>query len=207
MENPGQVIAVVEDNEAVRDMLGLLLESKGYQVALYDSAKDFVGKMAYKDVACILSDISMPGMTGIEMQRHLKDEGFDIPILFLTGQGNIKMAVEAMREGAIDFLEKPIEQEVIFDRISKAIEIANQKSQNTDQFSEYKQRFLQLTNRERDVLRLIVDGFTNSEISDELNIAKSTVEIHRSRVMKKMGEKNLAGLIRQVVSMGMDFEE
>jgi len=122
-------IAVVEDNEAVRDMLGLLLESKGYDVVLFESAKSFLNQFSGLEIVCILSDIAMPGMTGIEMQRELNDMGADIPILFLTGQGNIKMAVEAIREGAVDFLEKPIEQDVIFDRIEKAIGISQQTNQ------------------------------------------------------------------------------
>ncbi len=195
-DNPTPTVYVIEDDEAVRDSLRLMLESLGQQVEVFARADEFLG--AYDDdmAGCIVLDIRMPGMNGMELQRKLNGMNSILPIIFVTGHGDVPMAVEAMQQGAVDFIQKPYREQELLDKIQQAI---TQDAENRDELKEVqviRERFDVLTPREKEVMAMMVDGKANKVIAIDLDISQRTVEIHRARVMEKMGAKSLAQLVR-----------
>jgi two-component system, LuxR family, response regulator FixJ len=199
MASTEATVFIVDDDEAVRDSLGLLLRSVGYRARCYGSARDFLKAFDPRDYGCLVLDIRMPGMTGLELQKHLAEIGCNIPIVFITGHGDIPMAVEAVRQGAVDFLQKPFQDQELVDRINDAMKQAAQQREGELERLEILDRIESLTAREKQVMGQVVLGKANKVIAGDLGVSQRTVEIHRARVMEKMQANSLAHLVRMVM--------
>lgn len=199
MASSEATVFIVDDDEAVRDSLGLLLRSVGFRARCYGSAKDFLKAFEPRDYGCLVLDIRMPGMTGLELQKHLAEIGCNIPIVFITGHGDIPMAVEAVRQGAIDFLQKPFADQELVDRINDAMKLAAEQREGELERLEILDRIESLTAREKQVMGQVVLGKANKVIAGDLGVSQRTVEIHRARVMEKMQANSLAHLVRMVM--------
>jgi len=191
-------VYVVDDDEAMRDSLTLLLSSVGYLSKAYPGAGEFLDDYDPGQHACLLADIRMPGMSGLEMQEELNQRGIEIPIIFITGHGDIPMAVEAMKGGAIDFLQKPFRDQDVLDRINDALQRDIERRDSMRENSVVRERLASLTPREQEVMKRVVAGQANKVIALDLGVSQRTVEIHRARVMRKMGARSLAELVRLV---------
>ncbi|MEC7816219.1 MAG: response regulator FixJ [Pseudomonadota bacterium] len=196
-----QTVYVVEDDEAVRDSLELLLKSDGKPVKTYESANAFLKDYSDKMAGCIVLDIRMPGMDGMELQKKLNDKHSILPIIFVTGHGDVPMAVDAMKEGAVDFIQKPYREEALLEKIEAALAQDLEQRKSLDEKQEIVRRVKSLTPREREIMDRMIAGQANKVIAIELEISQRTVEIHRSRVMHKMGTHSLAHLVRMVLSV------
>jgi len=197
-------VYIVDDDEAVRSSLRLLLKSVAVPVILFSSAQEFLEAYQPDAPGCVLLDVRMPGMSGLELQEQLNYRGAVIPVVFITGHGDVPMAVEAMRHGAFDFLQKPFRDQDLIDRVQKAFA---KDAANRQQFSELervRERFASLTGREREVLALVTSGKANKVIAADLGVSPRTVEIHRARVMEKMEVRSLAQLVRMTMELGRE---
>jgi two-component system, LuxR family, response regulator FixJ len=199
MASTEPTVFIIDDDEAVRDSLGLLLRSVGYRARCYAGARDFLKAFDPRDYGCLVLDIRMPGMTGLELQKHLAEIGCNIPIVFITGHGDIPMAVEAVRQGAVDFLQKPFEDQELVDRINEALKQAAEQREGELEKLQILDRIDSLTAREKQVMGQVVLGKANKVIAGDLGVSQRTVEIHRARVMEKMQAKSLAQLVRMVM--------
>ena len=193
-------IFIVDDDEAVRGSLEVLLESHGFRVETFDSANALLDSDAPAQVGCLIADIRLPGMDGLALQEELVRRDTRLQVIVVTGFGDVPLAVRAMKSGAIDFLEKPYDEKVLLAAVRRALDAAKAASQAADAAHEVETRFASLTERERQVLDLLAAGRPNKVIAYELDISPRTVEIHRARVMEKMGARNLAELVRMVVA-------
>lgn len=196
-------IYVVDDDEGVRDSLAALLEADGFRVAAYASAEAFLKRGPIDGHACLLADVRMPGMDGLELLGRLADQRSVMPVIMITGHGDVPMAVRAMKLGAVDFIEKPFDPEVILASVRDALRAAS-TGPSTGGNEEVQRRLQQLTLREHDVLEHLVIGRSNKEVALQLGISPRTVEIHRARLMEKMQADNLAQLVRMAISLGID---
>ncbi len=196
-----QTVYVVEDDEAVRDSLELLLKSDGKQVKPYPSATDFLGDYSEDMAGCIVLDIRMPGMDGMELQKKLNARHCLLPIIFVTGHGDVPLAVDAMKEGAVDFIQKPYREEALLEKIDAALEQDREQRKTLSERQEIVRKIRTLTPRETEIMERMIAGQANKVIAIELDISQRTVEIHRSRVMHKMGTHSLAHLVRMVLSV------
>ena len=196
-----QTVYVVEDDEAVRDSLELLLKSDGKPVRPYKSATAFLKDYSDKMAGCIVLDIRMPGMDGMELQKKLNEKHSILPIIFVTGHGDVPMAVDAMKEGAVDFIQKPYREEALLEKIEAALTQDLEQLKSLDEKQEIIRRIKSLTPREHEIMDRMIAGQANKVIAIELEISQRTVEIHRSRVMHKMGTQSLAHLVRMVLSV------
>lgn len=191
-----QTVYVVDDDEGIRDGLSLLLETTGQKVKLYSSAIEFLDNFNAHEHGCLILDIRMPRMTGLDLQKRLNAMGATIPIIFITGHGDIPMAVEAMRLGALDFIRKPFREQDLLDRINQALQIDAGRSQHEREQGVIIAKLEQLSERERQIFERVTKGDMNKVIAYELGISERTVEVHRSQVMKKLEVKTLAELVR-----------
>ncbi|MCS5563391.1 response regulator FixJ [Marinobacter sp.] len=196
-----QTVYVVEDDEAVRDSLELLLKSDGKPVKTYESATSFLKDYSDQMAGCIVLDIRMPGMDGMELQKKLNEKHSILPIIFVTGHGDVPMAVDAMKEGAVDFIQKPYREEALLEKIEAALAQDLEQRKSLDEKQEIIRRVKSLTPREHEIMDRMIAGQANKVIAIELEISQRTVEIHRSRVMHKMGTHSLAHLVRMVLSV------
>ena len=201
MTAPQQIIYVVDDDEAMLDSMTWLLEGEGYKVACFDSAAAFLGAWRSSLRGCIVLDVRMPEMSGLELHEKLEALGSRLPIIFVTGHGDVPMAVSALQRGACDFIEKPFHNEDLLARIERALELDSQIAARQQRDKAIVSRLDQLTQREREVMQLVVAGKLNKQIADELDISMKTVEAHRARVMEKMGVRTLAELVKIVMSV------
>ena len=190
-----QTVFIVDDDEAMRDALAQLLESAGLRVEVHAGGTAFLPAYDAGRSGCLLLDMAMPGMTGLEVQAALKARGLEIPIVFLTGHGDIPLAVRAVQAGAVDFLEKPIKGAVLIERVQRALKLDEEWRQTKRRAQDILQRHARLSEREKEVMTLAVFGLTSKEISRELGISPRTVEVHRTHVMHKMGAANVAELV------------
>jgi FixJ family two-component response regulator len=177
---------VVDDDDAVRTSLGILLDSAGYRAVPFASADDFLAQYDPARPGCLLLDMRMPGMTGMELIEELARRGGFVPVIFITGHGDVPMAVEAMKAGAFDFLQKPFGPRNLLERIERALAADTEARQVLSRTEELRQRYTTLTPREKEVMALIVAGHANKVIAMDLGLSERTVEIHRARVMEKM---------------------
>ncbi len=194
-------VFIVDDDDAVRSSLRLLLKSVGLQATAFPSARDYLAAWDPDQPGCLVLDVRMPGMSGLELQEELNRRGAIVPVIFITGHGDIPMAVEAMQHGAFDFLQKPFRDQDLIDRIQKATE---RDAANRLQLREkelIRARFESLTPREREVLTLVTSGKANKVMAGDLGVSQRTVEIHRARVMEKMHAASLAQLVRMVMDL------
>jgi RNA polymerase sigma factor (sigma-70 family) len=193
---PRQLVYIIDDDEAVRDSMGMLLESADLEYRCFASADDFIAEHDSSQRGCLVLDIRMPGMTGIELQQRLKSIGSSLPIVFITGHGDVAMAVEAMRQGALDFLRKPVDEEAFLERITYALDQESGDWHQKLDREQASQRIASLTEREREVFHLVAEGVANKAVAVNLGISERTVEVHRSQVMKKLEARTLAQLVR-----------
>lgn len=193
-------IFIVDDDEDVRASLGALLEAEGYAAEAFESAKAFLAGDAPSQAGCLIADIRMPDMDGLELQEELVRRDTGLPVIIVTGHGDVPLAVRAMKAGAVDFLEKPYDQDVLLASVRRALARAEQAHERAAHAHEIKARLDSLTERERQVLELLAIGRPNKLIAYELDISPRTVEIHRARVMEKMRAKSLADLVRMAVA-------
>ena len=191
-------VHVVDDDAAVRDSLRWLLESVGLSVNLYDSAQAFMAKSPDLMCGCVLLDVRLRDMSGLQLQRVLRDNGFWLPILFITGHGDVEMAVQAMKEGAADFFTKPLDEQRLLDSVQSALAQSRHQQEQRLQQMLASQRLTLLTPRERQVLERVSAGQLNKVIADDLHISIKTVEVHRGRIMEKMQAGTLAELLRRI---------
>lgn len=194
--NAEATVFVVDDDKAVRRFLEGLIASVGLQVKSCGSADEFFDAYKPGSRGCILLDIRMPGVSGLEMQKMLKKKNIDLPVIILTGHGDVQIAVHAMKAGAIDFVEKPFNNELLLDSIQRAVDENLRASINTVNRAHVGELLEHLTPREREVLELVVAGQTNKGVARHLQISERTVEIHRAKVMEKMQARSLAELVR-----------
>ena len=199
MPTRSQRVFIVDDDEAVRDSLALLLRSVGLEVAVFDSAQTFLDELSEDYCGCLVLDIRMPGMSGMELLQRLRDQNNELPVIFITGHGDVPMAVEAMKLGALDFLQKPFRDQELLDRIQQALAQESSKRRSRASRDQLRQRLTALTARERQVLDRLLEGKANKVIAIELELSQRTVEIHRARVMEKMQARSLAELVRFVL--------
>lgn len=204
MSTPDPTVFVIDDDHAVRESLRALAESVGYPVETFGSAQDFLDSYAADQPGCLVLDVRMRGMSGLELQAHLAERGIMLPVIIVTGHGDIPMAVRAMRSGAVDFIEKPYRDQVLLDRIQQAIERDVHLRRIEQTRREIQQRLDRLTSREREVLERIMDGKTNREIAEELGVSVRSVESHRGRVMERMHAGSVVELTKMVVAAAID---
>jgi FixJ family two-component response regulator len=198
-EGPAAVVFVVDDDEAVRASVAMLLESVALKVETFASARAFLDAWTADRPGCLVLDLRMPGLSGLELQEQLAARGSRLPIVFLTGHGDVPDAVAAMRRGAVDFLRKPFRDQDLLDRIQQALELDRARRADAEERGRIRARLERLTPREREVLERVVAGAPNKVIAGELGLSERTVEIHRSRVMAKMEATSLAELVRLVL--------
>lgn len=192
-------IALIEDDEAALDSLRLLLESRGMTVQGFASAEAFLASLGEYKPACVVSDVRMPVMSGLDLQRSLKRQGEDVPVILITGHGDIAMAVTAMKEGAFDFVEKPYSAEYLIASIEKALAVERELRSKETQRRELSQRLAELSPRQKDVMKLVAEGLSNKQIALRLGISPRTVENYRAWVMERMRANNVADLVRKVL--------
>ena len=193
------VIHVVDDDEAIRDSLVWLLDGERYSVRTYATGEDFFARHELLSPACVILDIRMPGMSGIEVHEQLTRNAVRTPVVFVTGHGDVPMAVEAIKRGAFDFIEKPFNEQKLTSIIERALELDAQNAGQVAAQSEVAARLAKLSPREREVLDLVIKGKMNKTIADVMNISIKTVEAHRSKVMEKMCARSLAELVQAVL--------
>ncbi len=194
-------VFVVEDDEQVRKLMRTLLSSIGLNTAAYGSAQDFLSSYNPQQSGCLVLDVRMPGMSGLELQQLLNMRGAILPVIFVSGHGDIPMAVEAMQHGAFDFLPKPFRDQDLIDRVQRALEKDKTNRAQLHERDRIRERFESLTPREREVLALVTSGKANKVMAADLGVSQRTVEIHRARVMEKMGAASLAHLVRMVMDL------
>jgi two-component system response regulator FixJ len=194
-------VALIDDDAAVLRSLRLLLENRGFQVECFASAEEFFEKAAADAPVCVVSDVRMPGLSGLDLQRELRRRNVSVPVILITGHGDIAMAVQAIKEGAFDFIEKPFDDERLVIGISAAIEQGEKLRIEQGQRALLEQRLAELSPRQREVMDLVVQGFANKEIALKLDISPRTVENYRAWAMEKMGADNLADLVRKVLML------
>ena len=198
---PEPTVFVIDDDKAVRHFLRGLIASVNLRVEAFASAQEFLAAYRSSSPGCLLLDIRMPGMSGLELQQELSVRGIDLPVIVLTGHGNVQVAVHAMKAGAVDFIEKPFNNELLLDRVQKAVAKSVDTYENRIKRDEILNRRKLLTPRERQVLDLVVAGESNKGIARHLHISEKTVEIHRAHVMGKMQAKSLADLVKIVSTL------
>jgi two-component system, LuxR family, response regulator FixJ len=196
-------VFVIDDDDAVRSSLKLLLKSVNLPVNAYASAQEFVPCYVPEQPGCLLVDVRMPGMSGLELQQQLNLLGAIIPVIFITGHGDISMAVEAMQHGAFDFLTKPFRDQDLLDRVQLAISKDAATRRELGHIGRIRECMASLTPREREVLTLVTSGKPNKVMAADLGVSQRTVEIHRARVMEKMQAKSLAQLVRMTLNIGV----
>jgi len=197
-------VYVVDDDDGMRRALSLLLNTVGYKTAAFASPKEFLDKFKTDAAGCLILDIRMPGMSGLELQQHLNRMGSMLPVIFITGHGDVPMAVQAMKEGAFEFVQKPFRDQDLLDRINHALELDKENRSTLALRADVLQRIESLTPREKQVMALVVDGAANKVIAIDLGLSERTVEIHRAKVMEKMGARSVAHLVKLQLSLSSE---
>jgi len=199
--NTGLTVFVVDDDEQVRDAMKLLMNSVGLQVETFASGEEYLEQFDPARPGCLLLDVRMQGISGLDVQERLVLEQVQPPIIIITGHGDVPMAVRAVKAGAVDFIEKPFNEQVLLDSVHRAIELDGEHRGRALQLADISEHLQRLTPREREILDLVVAGKRNKEIAGELGISQSTVEAHRARVMEKMQAESLSDLMRMMLSL------
>ena len=205
MDFGNATVFIVDDDDAVRDSLRLLMKSAGFHAEAFESAEAFLGSYDRQQTGCLVLDIRMPGMSGLELQRELANRECPLPVIFITAHGDIPMAVEAVRNGALDFIQKPFDDKQLVGKIEHALSESLQKQEEGLEKAEIRRRVDTLTAREREVMSQVVEGKANKVIAGDLGVSQRTVEIHRARVMEKMQAGSLAHLVRMVLIAQADI--
>ncbi len=199
--NKQPTIFIVDDDEQVRNALTLLMESVGLQVEKFSTAQDYLDTFDSSKAGCLILDVRMPGMSGLDLQARMTAEKIHPPIIIITGHGDVPMAVKAVSAGAIDFIEKPFNNQSMLDSVHRAIELDALHRGESSRLEDIEEHFNSLTPREKEVLLSVIEGKRNKVIAFDLNISQSTVEAHRSKVMDKMSASSLSNLMRMAISL------
>lgn len=194
-------VFIVDDDEAVRDSLSWLMQSVGLSTETFPSADAFLQGFGEDRPGCLLLDIRMPGISGLELQSLLRERGFRLPLVVISGHADVPMAVRALKAGAFDFIEKPFNDQLLLDTVQRAIEHDRQERESHARLDVWRRRLDTLTPREREVLQLVVGGASNKQISSELGVSMKTVEAHRARVMDKLQADSLSELVRMTLTV------
>ncbi|MBK1643291.1 DNA-binding response regulator [Thiocapsa imhoffii] len=202
--NTDATVFVVDDDQAMRTSLQWLIESTGLTVQTYESADVFLARYTPGRPGCLLLDVRMPGMSGLELQAHLARAGYRLPVILITGHGDVAMAVKAMKAGAVDFIEKPFHDEDLLRSIARALDDDKQKRAKHAMRAEIAARLAELTPREHEVMAMVTDGRSNKDIAAALGVSAKTVEAHRARVMEKMRAESLAELVRMALAVASE---
>ncbi|MBC8493966.1 MAG: response regulator transcription factor [Candidatus Thioglobus sp.] len=196
-------VFIIDDDQQVRAALSLLMESVGWNVKLFATAVSFLEQFDSDIPGCIIADIRMPMMSGLDLQIKLKEYRISPPVLMITGHGDVAMAVRAIKEGALDFIEKPFNNQYLLDRVHQAIEIDNDNRKAALRVLEVNEKYNQLTDKEKQVFGWIIKGALSKQIAEEVFVTQSAVEARRSKIMEKMGVKNIPDLMKMAMIMGM----
>jgi FixJ family two-component response regulator len=196
MDEPQAIVFVVDDDQSVREALDSLFRSTGQKVQAFASAQEFLQSEKPDCAACLVLDVRMPGLSGLDLQREMADSEITIPIIFITGHGDIPMTVQAMKAGAVEFLTKPFREQDLLDAVGQAIERDREHRIQHAELSELRRRFDGLTPRESEVMRLVVAGLLNKQIAYKLGTSEITIKVHRAQVMSKMQANSVAALVR-----------
>jgi FixJ family two-component response regulator len=203
MRQSNAVIAIVDDDPWARDGLRDLIRSAGWRAEAFASAQEFLARAGSEAPSCLVLDLQMPGLSGLDLQKRMAEVGLEIPIVFLTGHGNIPASVQAMKAGAVEFLTKPVDEQDLIKAIQEAIERDRRTRQRQGEMQELQRRYESLTAREQEVMQQVVSGLLNKQIADELSITEPTVKFHRGHIMQKMRADSLADLVRMAEDLGM----
>ncbi len=201
------VIAVVDDDLSAREGLSSLIRSAGLQVEVFASAQEFLSHPGAEATSCLVLDLQLPGLSGLDMQKRMAEVGLDIPIVFLTGHGNIPASVQAMKAGAVEFLTKPFDEHDLLQAIQEAVERDRRTREQHAQMRELQNRYASLTAREGEIMEQVISGKLNKQIAAELRITEFTVKFHRGHIMRKMQADSLADLVRMAGNLGMGSDK
>ena len=203
MPSDADIVHVVDDDEAMRDLMAFLLRAENFQVQTYADATDFLNALPQIKAGCVVTDVRMPGMSGIELLQRLRELKVSVPVIVVSGHGDVPLAVEAMKTGALDFIEKPFDDDVFLRAVRMALSAHAVDSQRQAQKAAINSRLKSLSNREREVLEGLVAGHPNKTIAYDLGISPRTVEIYRANVMEKMQARSLSDLVRMALVGGL----
>ena len=195
----GEQVYIVDDDADVREATTFLVTTHGYPAVALSGPEELLERVSPEDGGCLVLDVRMPGMNGLELQQALSERGIRMPVIFITGHGDIPMAVQAVNAGALDFLEKPLDNDALLDRVGKAIEQDRERRERDARTAEIEQRLEKLTPREREVMEGILSGKLNKVIAYELDMSTRTVEVHRARILEKLGAHNASEMVRLVL--------
>jgi RNA polymerase sigma factor (sigma-70 family) len=201
------IVFVVDDDPSIRDALQSLIRSVGLRVQTFGSAQEFLDRQLPDAPACLVLDVRLPGLSGLDLQRDLAEAGIQLPIVFITGHGDIPMSVQAMKAGAVEFLTKPFHPQVLLDAIQQAIARDRTARHERAERVDLRQRLDTLTPRERQVMELVVAGLLNKQIAAKLGTSEVTIKVHRGQLMRKMRAESLAGLVRMAEKLGIPAPE
>ena len=203
-KTPSQVVFVIDDDASMRDAVSRLLNAVGLTVETFASAREFLAGKLPDVPGCAVLDVRLPGLSGLDLQREMVERGIHIPVIFITGHGDIPMSVQAMKAGAVEFLTKPFRDQDLLDAVRSGIQLDRQGRKERAELAELRDGLRQLTPREREVMSLVVAGLLNKQIAVRLGASEKTIKIHRSHVMQKMRADSLADLVRMSQKLGIE---